>query len=113
MHPPPKARRIAHPANRRSADEWVTALQDSRASFLAATAVPEDPAEAMRGGLLLTPLLGCKARTPFDWTHAWAMLGEWAGAIAFPIPEQGEWPRHGDGRYLRPDFEACVVVKGL
>ena len=102
--PAPKARRIAHPANRRSADEWVTALQDSRASFLATTAVPEDPAEAMRGGLLLTPLLGCKARTPLDWTHAWAMLGEWAGAIAFPIPEQGEWPRHGDGRYLRPDF---------
>ena len=102
--PVPKARRIAHPANRRSADEWVTALQDSRASFLATTAVPEDPAEAMRGGLLLTPLLGCKARTPLDWTHAWAMLGEWAGAIAFPIPEQGEWPRHGDGRYLRPDF---------
>ena len=58
----------------------------------------------MRGGLLLTPLLGCKARTPLDWTHAWAMLGEWAGTIAFPIPEQGEWPRHGDGRYLRPDF---------
>ena len=102
--PAPKARRIAHPANRRSADEWVTALQDSRASFLATTAVPEDPAEAMRGGLLLIPLLGCKARTPLDWTHARAMLGEWAGAIAFPIPEQGEWPRHGDGRYLRPDF---------
>ena len=98
--PAPKARRIAHPANRRSADDWVTALQDSRASFLATTAVPEDPAEAMRGGLLLTPLLGCKARTPLDWTHAWAMLGKWAGgAIAFPIPEQGEWtlssgPRH-------------------
>ena len=64
----------------------------------------EDPAEAIRGGLVLTPLLGCKARTPLDWTHAWAMLGEWAGIIAFPIPEQGEWPRHGDGRYLRPDF---------
>ena len=102
--PAPKARRIAHPANCRSADDWVTALQNSRASFLATTAVPEDPAEAMRGGLLLTPLLGCKARTPLDWTHAWAMLGEWAGAIAFLIPEQGEWPRHGDGRYLRPDF---------
>ena len=57
----------------------------------------------MRGGLLLT-LLGCRARTPLDWTHAWAMLGEWAGTIAFPIPERGEWPRHGDGRYLRPDF---------
>ena len=102
--PAPKARRIAHPANRRSADEWVTALQDSRASFLATTAVPEDPAEAMRGGLLLTPLLGCKARTPLDWTHAWAMLGEWGWSHCIPIPEQGEWPRHGDGRYLRPDF---------
>ena len=102
--PAPKARRIAHPANRKSADEWVTALHDSRARFLATTAVPEDPAEAIRGGLLLTPLLGCKARTPLDWTHAWAMLGEWAGAIAFPLPEQAEWPRHGDGRYLRPDF---------
>ena len=21
--------------------------------------------------------MGCKARTPLDWTHAWAMLGEW------------------------------------
>ena len=101
--PAPKARRIANPANR-TADDWVTVLQESRASFLATTAVPEDPAEAMQGGLLLTPLLGCKARTPLDWTHAWAMLGEWAGAIAFPIPESGEWPRHGDGRYLRPDF---------
>ena len=99
-----KARRIVHPANSRSADEWVVALCNSRANFLATTAVPEDPAEAIRGGLVLTPLLGCKARTPLDWTHAWAMLGEWAGIIAFPIPEQGEWPRHGDGRYLRPDF---------
>ena len=102
--PAPKARRLAHPASSRSADDWVFALQESRSSFLATTAVPEDPVEAMRGGLLLTPLLGCKARTPLDWTHAWAMLGEWAGAIAFPIPEQGEWPRHGDGRYLRPDY---------
>ena len=100
----PKARRIGHPANNKSADEWVTALCNSRANFLATTAVPEDPAEAIRGGLVLTPLLGCKAKTPLDWTHAWAMLGEWAGIIAFPIPAQGEWPRHGDGRYLRPDF---------
>ena len=99
----PKARRIVHPANSRSAGEWVIALCNSRANFLATTAVPEDPAEAIRGGLVLTPLLGCKAKTPLDWTHAWAMLGEWAGIIAFPIPEQGEWPRHGDGRYLRPE----------
>ena len=99
-----KSRRLAHPADSKSPDEWVTALSDSRASFLATTAVPEDPAEALRGGLILTPLMGCKARTPLDWTHAWAMLGEWAGKIAFPIPEDGKWPRHGHGIYLRPDY---------
>ena len=49
--------------------------------------------------------MGCKARTPLDWTHAWAMLGEWAGTVAFPIPAHGvEWPRHGHGIYLRPNF---------
>ena len=89
-----KSRRLAHPADSKSPDEWVAALSDSRASFLATTAVPEDPAEALRGGLLLTPLMGCKARTPLDWTHAWAMLGEWAGKIAFPIPADGKWPCH-------------------
>ena len=34
----PKARRIVHPANSKSADEWVTALCNSRAKFLATTA---------------------------------------------------------------------------
>ena len=32
------------------------------------------------------------------------MLGEWAGKIAFPIPEDGTWPRHRHGIYLRPDY---------
>ena len=70
-----KSRRIDNPGDNRSPDDWVAELRNSRASFLATTAVPEDPAEALRGGLLLTPLMGCKARTPLDWTHAWAMLG--------------------------------------
>ena len=100
-----KSRRIDNPRDNRSPDDWVAELRTSRASFLATTAVPEDPAEALRGGLLLTPLMGCKARTPLDWTHAWAMLGEWAGTVAFPIPAHGvEWPRHGHGIYLRPNF---------
>ena len=90
-----KSRRLAHPADSKSPEEWVTALCNSRASFLATTAVPEDPAEALGGGLILTPLMGCKARTPLDWTHAWAMPGEWAGKIAFPIPEDGKWPPMG------------------
>ena len=61
-----KARRLAHPANSKTPDEWVTTLCNSRASFLATTAVPEDPLEALRGGLILTPLLGCRARTRLD-----------------------------------------------
>ena len=56
-----KARRLAHPANSKTPDEWVTTLCNSRASFLATTAVPEDPLEALRGGLILTPLAGMQS----------------------------------------------------
>ena len=97
-----KARRIA--AARKSPEEWVAELIASRTRFLATTAVPDDPVGAVQGGLLLTPLAGTIAKTPLDWAHAWAILGEWAGVVAFPIPENGEWKRHGDGRYLRPEY---------
>ena len=99
-----KSRRIAPTSVNRTPEEWVTLLKQSRANFLATTAVPEDPAEALRGGLILTPLLGATAKTPLDWTHAWAMLGEWAGIIAFPVPQNGIWPRHGDSRYIRQEY---------
>ena len=100
-----KARRIAAPATSKSPSEWETELCRSRARLLATSAVPEDPSDALLGGLRITPLLGCKARTPLEWTHAWAMLGEWAGQVAFPIPAPHiGWPRHGHGRYLRPAF---------
>ena len=97
-----KARRIA--TARKSPEEWVAELIASRTRFLATTAVPDDPVGAVQGGLLLTPLAGAIAKTPLDWAHAWAILGEWAGVVAFPIPENGEWKRHGDGRYLRPEY---------
>ena len=103
----PKSRRIATPADRKSPAEWMAKLCASRTDFLSTSAVPVDPSDALLllGGLLLTPLLGCTARTPLDWTHAWAMLGEWAGKVSFPVPAPGvAWPRHGRGRYLRPDF---------
>lgn len=100
-----KSRRLASPAASKSPAEWVVELRNSRTRFLATSAVPEDPAEALRGGLILTPLLGCIARTPLEWTHAWAMLGEWAGKVAFPIPAPGiGWQRHGHGIYLKPKF---------
>ena len=55
-----KARRLAHPANSKTPQEWVNALCDSRANFLATTAVPDDPLEALRGGLILTPCWDAK-----------------------------------------------------
>ena len=97
-----KARKLA--PHCKTPEEWVAELVDSRANFLSTAAVPQDPVEAAQGGLILTPLIGTTARTPLDWAHAWAILGEWAGVVAFPIPESGEWPRHGDGRYLRPEY---------
>ena len=99
-----KSRRIAPAAVHRTPEEWVTLLGQSRASFLATTSVPDDPTDALQGGLTLTPLLGATAKTPLDWTHAWAMLGEWAGIIAFPIPKDGIWPRHGDSRYIHHEY---------
>ena len=99
-----KSRRLAPTAVHRTPEEWVTLLQQSRANFLATASVPDDPADALRGGLILTPFLGATAKTPLDWTHAWAMLGEWAGIIAFPIPQNGVWPRHGDSRYIRHEY---------
>jgi len=80
-----KARRIAAPAASKSPTEWEKELCRSRARLLATSAVYEEFSDALLGGLLLTPLLGCKARTPLEWTHAWAMPGEWAGQVAFPI----------------------------
>ena len=99
-----KSRRIDPPATHRTPEEWVALLEQSRANFLATTLVPHDPVEALQGGLALTPLLGATAKTPLDWTHAWAMLGEWAGTIAFPVPKDGVWPRHGDSRYVHHDY---------
>ena len=99
-----KSRRIDPPAIHRTPEEWVALLERSRANFLATTLVPHDPVEALQGGLALTPLLGATAKTPLDWTHAWAMLGEWAGIIAFPVPKDGVWPRHGDSRYVHHEY---------
>ena len=98
-----KARRIAATATSKPPSEWEAELCRSRARLLATSAVPEDPSDALHGGLLLTPLLGCKAKTPLEWTHAWAMLGEWAGQVAFPIPAPHiGWPRHGHGTCGQP-----------
>ena len=60
-----KSRRLAHPADSKSPEEWVTALCNSRASFLATTAVPEDPADALRRRPDPHPLNGMQSYSPF------------------------------------------------
>ena len=66
---------LIQPTVKPQMNDWVTALRNSRASFLATTALPEDPAEALRGGLILTPLMGMQSGDPLGLD--WAMLGEW------------------------------------
>ena len=102
-----KSRRLAHLADSKSPEEWVTALCNSRASFLATTTVPEDPAEALRGGLILTPLLGCKARTPLDWTHAWAMQRKWLEKL----PSQSR--KTENGHAMGTAYEGRTVLAAI
>ena len=83
---------------------WTDAgkqLVRSRARFLQSSREPSNATEAAMSGLLLTPLLGCTAETSLDWCHAWAILGQWANFLVFPLPvktidTQGsfQWPRH-------------------
>ena len=56
--------------------------------FLQHSAQPEDATEAAKSGLLVTPILGCKARTALDWCHAWARLyyiGTMGQFFSFPL----------------------------
>ena len=66
-------------------------------------------------GLLVTPLLGCVATTALDWCHAWAILGQWANFVAFPLPAKGShdgdvfpWARHGHSERLREQFKSSI-----
>ena len=50
------------------------------------------------------------ATLPVHWTHAWALLGEWANHITFPLPKASPdgkivWPRHGSADLLGQTFQ--------
>ena len=55
-----KSRRIDNSRDNRSPDDWVAELRASRASFLATTAVPEDPARTW-----MTPIASHQSYTPW------------------------------------------------
>ena len=50
------------------------------------------------------------ATLPVHWTHAWALLGEWANHITFPLPKAAPdgkivWPRHGSADLLGQTYQ--------
>ena len=95
-------RNTASPLTHTDWQQLASELAASRESFLNTSQEPVDATAASMEGFLLTPLLGCKARTSLDWCHAWAMIGQWSNFMVFPLPEKQtadkkayQWPRHG------------------
>ena len=87
----------------------VLGLLASRRDYVTSDDHAFDYESVAASGLLWTPLASCKARQPLHWTHAWALLGEWSGHIAFPLPALADdgshnWPRHGTACLLQPEF---------
>ena len=83
-----------------SAADMAIGLLDTRQQYVTSEEHDSDYDSVAASGLLWTPLASCKASQPLHWTHAWALLGEWSGHIAFPLPtltDDGshDWPRHG------------------
>ena len=74
----------------------ATALVKSHASFMKSRGSGADPTQAAMAGLLATPLLDVKARNSLDWSHAWAIIGQWANYVVFLLPAR----QTTDGGYL-------------
>ena len=92
-----------------SAADMAIGLLASRRQYVTSEEHDLDYDSVAASGLLWTPLASCKASQPLHWTHAWALLGEWSGHIAFPLPaltDDGshDWPRHGTACLLQPEF---------
>ena len=92
-----------------AAADMVIGLLDSRRQYVTSEEHDLEYDSVAASGLLWTPLASCKASQPLHWTHAWALLGEWSGHIAFPLPTLADdgshdWPRHGTACLLQPEF---------
>lgn len=85
-------------------------LLQSRVDYVKNLSESKDSvAAAASSGLLWAPLVSAQATKPVHWTHAWALLGEWAGHIAFPLPERDDtgkyrWPKHGHAGCMDRQF---------
>ena len=73
-------------ANYSDARKAASDLVRSRQAFMKTEGGSVEPNLSAMSGLLATPTVDAKSRNCLDWCHAWAMLGQWANFVAFPLP---------------------------
>ena len=85
-------------------------LLGSRQAYVRSSHPSPDVDLLASSGLLWTPMATAIATLPVHWTHAWALLGEWANHITFPLPKSSPdgkfvWPRHGPADLLGQSYQ--------
>ena len=92
------------------ASSMAKGLLISRQAYVRSSHPAPDVDLLASSGLLWTPMATAIATLPVHWTHAWALLGEWANHITFPVPKASPdgkivWPRHGSADLLGYDYQ--------
>ena len=93
-----------------SASTMAKGLLSSRQAYVRSSHPSPNVDQLASSGLLRTPMATAIATLPVHWTHAWALLGEWANHITFPLPKASPdgkivWPRHGSADLLGQTYQ--------
>ena len=91
-------------------DTMAKGLLGSRQAYVRSSHPSSDVDLLASSGLLWTPMATAIATLPVHWTYAWALLGEWANHITFPLPKSSSdgkfvWPRHGSADLLGQSYQ--------
>ena len=91
-------------------DAMARGLLSSRQAYVRSSHPSPDVDLLASSGLLWTPMATAIATLPVHWSHAWALLGEWANHITFPLPKSSPdgkivWPRHGSADLLGQSYQ--------
>ena len=92
-----------------SPEVMAKGLLQSRQMYVRSTNPSPNIDELVSSGLLWTPMSMAIATLPVHWTHAWALMGEWANHVTFPLPKSSPegkyvWPRHGSADLLSEPY---------
>ena len=92
------------------ATSMAKGLLGSRQAYIRSSHPSPNVDQLASSGLLWTPMATAIATLPVHWTHAWALLGEWANHITFPLPKASPdgkivWPRHGSADLLGQTYQ--------